>query len=106
MLRAPVIPQSKGAGFPSYATAELGIDDKLVQVIEQGLTFFLRHVFETDGIGWVDPKRRTFGHRVHANDWVYLGIGFLVIVGDRHMFQMVFECRLGPIGSGGTMNSI
>jgi hypothetical protein len=43
---------------------------------------------------------------VHANDRVYLGIGFLVIVGDRHMFQMVFECRLGPIGSGGTMNSI
>mgnify|MGYP004364069211 CR=1 FL=1 len=86
MLRASVIPQSKGAGFPSYATAELGIDDKLVQIVEQGLTFFLSHVFKTDGIGWVDPKRWAFGHRVHANDWVYLSIGFLVIVGDCHMF--------------------
>ena len=69
-MRASVIPQSKSAGLPSYATAELGIDDKLVQVIEQGLTFFLRHVFKTDGIGWVDPKRAAFGHRVHAYDWM------------------------------------
>ena len=30
MLRAPVIPQGKSAGFPPDATAEPGVNDKLV----------------------------------------------------------------------------
>ncbi len=84
-MRTPVVPHRKCPWFPSYATAILRIDDKLIQVIKQGLTFFLRHVFKTKGIGRVDPERWTVCDRVQAHHRVYLGARFLVIVVDRHI---------------------
>ena len=106
MLCTSVVPHSEGSRLPSYATAELGIDDKFIQVVEQGFALFGRHVFKTDGIGWVDPERGALSHRGPAYDRMQLGVRFLVIVSDRHVLQMVFQCGLGSIRSGCAMNGI